>query len=147
MIETHSKVDTTTIKVDNQMAIIQVQVGKNIVEDVLLDGGASANIKLDLLGPRLAPYHLKMAYQSMTRPLGIIKNMKIHIHGIPYVATYNVLQRNVVEFSSSILLGRPWFRDAKVTHDWANNMITIRSNGTIRTISINKKLGAKTKRP
>jgi hypothetical protein len=26
------------------MAIIQVQVGKNIVEDVLLDGGSSVNI-------------------------------------------------------------------------------------------------------
>jgi len=26
------------------MAIIQIQVGKNIVEDVLLDGGASVNI-------------------------------------------------------------------------------------------------------
>jgi hypothetical protein len=26
------------------MAILQVQVGKNIVEDVLLDGGASVNI-------------------------------------------------------------------------------------------------------
>jgi hypothetical protein len=26
------------------MAVIQVQVGKNIVEDVLIDGGASVNI-------------------------------------------------------------------------------------------------------
>ncbi len=88
------------------MVVIQVQVRKNIVEDVLLNGGANVNItiknlitKLDIPRPRLAPYHLKMAYQSMTRPLGIIKNMKIHIHGIPYVATYNVLQNNVVEFN------------------------------------------------
>jgi hypothetical protein len=88
------------------MVVIQVQVGKNIIKDVLLDGGANVNIiiknlitKLDLPRPRLAPYHLKMAYQSMTRPLGIIKNMKIHTHGIPYVATYNVLQNNVVEFN------------------------------------------------
>jgi hypothetical protein len=44
VVETHVKLDTTTIKVDNQMAIIQVQVGKNIVEDVLIDGGASVNI-------------------------------------------------------------------------------------------------------
>jgi hypothetical protein len=46
-----------------------------------------------------------------------------------------------------MLLGRPWFRDAKVKHDWANIVITIQGNGTIRTMSINKKLGAKTKRP
>ncbi len=46
-----------------------------------------------------------------------------------------------------MLLGRPWFKDVKVTHDWGNNVITIQSNGTIRTISINKKLRAKSKRP
>jgi hypothetical protein len=49
------------------MVVIQVQVGKNIVEDVLIDGGASVNIiienlrtKLGLPKPRLIPYHLKM---------------------------------------------------------------------------------------
>ncbi len=44
MVETHSEVDIATIEVDNQMAIIQVQVVKNIVEDVLLNGGTSVNI-------------------------------------------------------------------------------------------------------
>jgi hypothetical protein len=50
------------------MAIIQVQVGKNIVEDVLIDGGASVKIitenlrtKLGLSKRRLVRYHLKMA--------------------------------------------------------------------------------------
>jgi len=33
MIETHSKVHIAAIKLNNQMVIIQVQVGKNIVED------------------------------------------------------------------------------------------------------------------
>jgi hypothetical protein len=37
MVETHFELDTTIIEVDNQMAIIQVQVGKNIVEDVLIE--------------------------------------------------------------------------------------------------------------
>ncbi len=44
VVETHSELDTITIKVDNQMVVIKVQVGKNIVEDVLIDGGASVNI-------------------------------------------------------------------------------------------------------
>jgi hypothetical protein len=44
VIETCSKVDIVAIKVDNQMAVIQVQVGKNIVEDVMLDGRISVNI-------------------------------------------------------------------------------------------------------
>jgi hypothetical protein len=85
MVETHSKLDTTTIEVDNQMVIIQIQVGKNILEDVLLDGGASVNIitknhktELGLPKPRPFPYHFKMADQNMTKPLGIIKNLKIY---------------------------------------------------------------------
>jgi hypothetical protein len=106
------------------MVVIQVQVGKNIVEDVLLDGGASVNIiiknlitKLRLPKPKPIPYHLRMVDQSLIRPLGIIINLKIHIHGIPYITTFTILKNSVVDFSYSMLLGRPWFKDAKVTHD------------------------------
>ncbi len=88
-----------------------------------------------------------MAHQNMTKPLGIIINLKIHIHGIPYIATFIVLKNSVIDFSYSLLLGRPWLRDAKVTHDWGTNVIIIQGNGTVRTISVNRKLGAKTKRP
>jgi hypothetical protein len=87
----------------------------------MLDGGASVNIitkklgtKLGLPKPRPTPYHLRMVDQNMIRPLRIIINMKIHIHGIPYVATFIVLQNNVVNSNYPMLLGRPWFKDAKV---------------------------------
>jgi len=67
VVETHSNLDTTIIKVDNRMAVIQIQVGKNIVEDVLIDGGASVNIitknfitNLGLPKPRPTPYHFRM---------------------------------------------------------------------------------------
>jgi hypothetical protein len=53
----------------------------------------------------------------MTKPLGIIKNLRIHIHGIPYVTTFIVLKNSVVGSNYFMLLGRPWLRDAKVTHD------------------------------
>jgi hypothetical protein len=46
-----------------------------------------------------------------------------------------------------MLLGRPWFGDVKVTHDWGNNVIIIQGNGIIKTILVNKKLGIETKRP
>jgi hypothetical protein len=62
VINTHFVVDIVAMEVDNQMAVIQVQVGKNTVEDVLLYGGASVNIitenfktKLGLPKQRLAP--------------------------------------------------------------------------------------------
>ncbi len=120
----------------------------------MINEGASVNIiienlrkKLGLPKPRLVPYHLKMVDQSMARPLEIIKNLRIHIHGIPYVATFIVLKNSVVDFSHYMLLGRPWLKDAKVTHDRGNNVINVQGNGTIKTISINKKLRAKTRRP
>jgi hypothetical protein len=58
-----------------------------------------------------------MVDQNMIKPLGIIKNLKIHIHGIPYIATFTILKNNVVDSTYSMLLGKPWLRDAKVTHD------------------------------
>jgi hypothetical protein len=69
VVETHSKVNNAVIEIDNQMVIIKVQVGKNIVNDVLLDGGASVNIIIENLRTKLGlpklipiPYHLRMAY-------------------------------------------------------------------------------------
>jgi hypothetical protein len=46
-----------------------------------------------------------------------------------------------------MVLGKPWLIDAKVTHDWGNNVITIQGNGIVRTILVNMKLGAKTRKP
>jgi hypothetical protein len=67
------------------MVIIQIQVGKHIVDDVLIHGKTSVNIitqnlrtKLGLPKPIPIPYHLRMANESMTRPLRIIINLKIH---------------------------------------------------------------------
>jgi hypothetical protein len=95
------------------MAIIQVQVGKNIVEDVLINGGANMTIitenfktKLSLPIPSPIPYHLRMVDQSMTKPLGIIKKIKIHIHGIPYITTFIVLKTIVVDFNYYMLLAK-----------------------------------------
>jgi hypothetical protein len=34
----------TSVAIDHQMAIIQVQTGKNFIEDVILDGGFKINI-------------------------------------------------------------------------------------------------------
>jgi hypothetical protein len=46
-----------------------------------------------------------------------------------------------------MLLGRSWLQDAKVTHDWGNNLINIEGNGTIYTIAIIKHLDSNTKCP
>jgi hypothetical protein len=55
------KVTTTTVAIDNHMAIIHIHIRKNIVDDVLLNGGFGVNIiikqfilKLGL--PKLKPH-------------------------------------------------------------------------------------------
>jgi hypothetical protein len=56
-----------SIAIGHQMAIIQIQVRKNFIEDVFLDGGFRVNIitkklkiQLGLSKPKLAPYNLRM---------------------------------------------------------------------------------------
>jgi len=72
------------------MVVIQVQIRKNIIEDVLLDGGFRINIiteqlklRLELPKPKPATYNLRMANQTTTKPTGLIKDLKIYVHGIP----------------------------------------------------------------
>jgi hypothetical protein len=71
------------------MAIIQVQEGKNFIENALLDGGFGVNIIMEKLRvqsglskPIPALYNLRMADQTIAKPLGLIKDLKILVHGI-----------------------------------------------------------------
>ncbi len=43
------------------------------------------------------------------------------------------------------MLSHPWLRDAKMSHDWGNNIIIIQGTGIVKTIHVTKKLGAPTK--
>jgi hypothetical protein len=136
------------------MAIIQIHVGKNTIEDVLLDGGSKVNIiieqlklKLGFLKPKLAPYDLRMANQTTIKPMGLIRDLKIYVHDIPYITTFIVLQTNVVDSSYSMSLGRPRLKDVKVAHDRGSNTITIQGNGKVRKIIITKRLGGEVRRP
>jgi hypothetical protein len=88
-----------------------------------------------------------MVNQITTKPIGLIKNFKIHIHGISYIITFIIIQYNVLDVSYSILLGRPWLKNDKVSHDWGTNLITTKCNGTIKSIVGTKKLDHNTKTP
>ncbi len=56
--------------------------------------------------------------------MGLIHEMNIFVHDIPYITTFIVLQNSVIDVSYSMLLGRPWLKDTKVTHDWGNNIVS-----------------------
>jgi len=58
-------INTTVVAINNHMAVIQVQIGRNTIDDVLLDEGFWVNIiieqlrtKLGLLKPKAIPYNL-----------------------------------------------------------------------------------------
>jgi hypothetical protein len=116
---------------------------------VLLDGESGVNIiieqlrlRLGLPKPKLTPYNLRIVNQTTT----ILVGLKIYVHGIPYITTFIILHNSVVDFSYSMLLGRPWLKDVKVAHDWGNNNITIQGNGTVKTITTTKHLGDEVRR-
>jgi hypothetical protein len=67
--------------------------------------------------PNPTPYNLHMPNQTIAKPLGFIRDLKIFVHGIPYMITFTITNNNVLDSNYSMLLGRPWLKDAKVSHD------------------------------
>ncbi len=67
--------------------------------------------------PKPAPYNLRITNKKTTKLEGLIRDVKIYIHNIPYITTFTVFYNNVVDSSYSMLLGRPWLKDAKMAHD------------------------------
>jgi len=86
-----------------------------------------------------------MENHTLTQLTRLIPDLKIHIHGILYIITFIVMKNNILDVSYSMLLAPPWLRDAKVMHDWGNNLISIKDNGIVRTIIITKHLDSNTK--
>jgi hypothetical protein len=81
-----------------------------------------------------------MANQTNIKPKGSIKDLKIFVHAI-CILTFIVIQNNVLDSNYFMLLGHPWLKDVKISHDWGSNTIIIKDINTIKTIPIIKKLG------
>jgi hypothetical protein len=88
-----------------------------------------------------------MVNQTIIKPLGLIKDLKILVHEFPYAMTFTMIWSSVLDSNYFMLLGRPYLKDAKVSHHWDNNIITIQGNNIIKTIFVTKKLGPPTKHP
>lgn len=80
----------------------------------MLDGGSSVNVitkrlrhHLGLLPPKSAHFHVKMGDYSMNRPLGVVRNLRIRIHGIPYTISFMVIDTKSDNPTYTMLLGRP----------------------------------------
>ena len=112
--QTGFKLDVGAVYINRGLSVISVQVGNSTLKNVLLDGGSGVNliteeeqIRLGLKEPSLAPYPLRMADQAVVEPVGLIRNVRIHIHGIPYIISLTVIRNKEVNEAYSMLLGRP----------------------------------------
>ncbi len=54
-------------------------------------------IQLDLSKPNLTPYNLYMANQTIAKPFGLIRDLKIFVPGIPYIVTFIIINSNVID--------------------------------------------------
>ncbi len=88
-----------------------------------------------------------MVDQTTTKLVGLIRDLKICVHDIPYITMFITLHNSVVDSSYSMLLGRSWLRVTKMSHDSGSNNVTIQGNGTIRIIIVTKHLGGEIRRP
>ena len=100
--------------IDKHMPVISICIGKNIVDDVLLDGGSGVNViteeehrRLRLPKPSPAPFNLKMANGTITKPTGLLRDVKIHIHAIPYIVSLTVIDCQTIKSDYNMLLRRP----------------------------------------
>ncbi len=74
--------------IDHQMPMIQVRFGNNFIDDVLIDGGYGINIiienlriQLGLSKPNPTLYNLCIMDQTIAKPLGLIRDLNIFVHG------------------------------------------------------------------
>jgi hypothetical protein len=58
-----------------------------------------------------------MADQTIAKPLSLIRNLIILVHGIPYVSIFIIIQSSVLNSSYFMLLNHPWLKDVKEYHD------------------------------
>ncbi len=93
------------------------------------------------------PYNLCMENQTIAKPFGLIRDLKLFVHGILYTITFTIINTSVLDSSYSMLLRCPWLRDAKISHLWGTNTITLQGTSTIRTILVTKKHSVQTKWP
>jgi hypothetical protein len=86
-------------------------------------------LRLGLPKPKSAPYNLKMVDQTTTKPVCLIRDLKICVHRIPYIIMFTIPHNSVVDSCCSMLLGRLWWKDAKVAHDWGVTLLQYKGMG------------------
>ncbi|KAH7423568.1 hypothetical protein KP509_12G061500 [Ceratopteris richardii] len=132
--------------VDFVVPVIQVQYNQRRFAEVLLDGGSGVNILPEhifiemgrgVLAP--TPFQVKMADQTRVQPVGILKQQQIIISGMTFMVNFVVIRMSESAYPYEMLLGRPWFRLAKVKQDWGLNVVMITKGKKQLTIPMHRR--------
>lgn len=79
--------------------------------------------RLGLTNLKPAPFMVRMANQNKVRPDGILRHLRVSIHGVEFELTFIVLDMQG-EDGYELLLGRTWLRGASAKQDWGADTIT-----------------------
>ena len=72
------------------------------------------------------PFQLKMADQRRIQPLDILQKQEVCVAGMSFQVNFVVIRMEENDSPYPMLLGRPWFTQAKLKMDWGKCRITIR---------------------
>ncbi|MCO5612765.1 hypothetical protein L7F22_067035 [Adiantum nelumboides] len=132
--------------VDFQVPTVPLEFDSRKFSSVFLDGGSGVNILaesefLKMKNARLepAPFQVRMADQSRVQPIGILRKQSLIIQGLQFPVNFVVLRMKENLKAYSMLLGRPWFRTAKLKQDWEKNMATLKKGKKVITIAMGEK--------
>jgi hypothetical protein len=99
-------VDAIAIDVDKQLPILPATIGTGTLQNVLLDGGFGViMITKEVRTTCLPSYPLQTlnGRSDVVEPLGLIRNINIRIHCIPYFITLIVIRNMEVNDAYSML--------------------------------------------
>jgi hypothetical protein len=108
---------------DEVMPIVQISIGNCEIMDVLLDGGFGINIifkhmqrKLGLKKQQSVPFMVRMINQGKVQLVNLIRNFKINLARCTFKISVTALQMEDTPKAYSMLLRRPWLKQAKAHH-------------------------------
>lgn len=119
--------------VDFTVPTVELEFDGQIFLDVLLDGGSGVNILsetkfLKLKNAKLepTPFQVRMVDQRRVQLIGMLRGQLLKVHGLQFQANFVVLKMQDAGKAYAMLLGRPWFKTAKLKQDWEKNEVILK---------------------
>ena len=73
---------------------------------------------------------------TTTRPVGVVKDLKIKTFSITYHIEFVAMDFKNPINSYDIILGRPFLRSARIVHDWSSNIIYLQEDTFVTKVDL-----------